>query len=668
MMYKLIAVTCVAALALTACKPNQAPHSPSEVSANSPGVSESISQTVSEAVKTSNKAVGDYLNFDDRKDFELAQRGFIASFDDGKIRDEDGNVVYDFGAYDFLKDEAPDTVNPSLWRQSQLAAMHGLFKVTDGIYQIRGFDLSNITFIQGDSGWIVVDPLISKETAAHAKKLIDQELGEQPVTAVIFTHSHVDHYGGVRGLVDEDDIANGVRIIAPEGFVRESVSENILAGNAMARRASYMFGGLLARSPEHQVGVGLGPAISTGTAGLLYPTDGITKTGETLTVDGIEMEFIMALESEAPSEFMFYMPKYKAFCQAEVINHTFHNMYTPRGAKVRDGRRWSGYIDEAIYTYGAKTDVSFGSHHWPVWGSNDVIDFWEGQRDLYRYVHDQTVRLANMGHTMHEIPDLLDMPDGIAKSFANRNYYGTASHNSKAQYQLYYGYFDGNPANLDPLPPVAESIKYIAYMGGADAVMDKARADYDKGEFRFAATVLNKLVFAEPSNQDAANLLAQTYTQLGYMAESGSWRNFYLTGAKELRGGIPKAPRINTGGADMVKAVPLDIYFDLLAVRLNGPKAAQKDRDINFVITDTNEKAHLFTSNGTLHNRMGQTKDGAPTINITRAGLDKLNLKEKSFGDLMKDGSASIDGNPLAVRSFFGLIEEPEFWFEIVRP
>lgn len=660
MKLKHLMIALTAGVALTSCQKADSPVPPAAQA--------STATPASPTVIAANKAVGDYLDFSDRTDFELAERGFIATFDDGKIMNADGSLAYDFGAYDFLGGDAPASVNPSLWRQSQLAAKHGLFEVTDGIYQVRAYDLSNITFIAGDTGWIVVDPLISRETAARAKALVDRELGERPISAVIFTHSHVDHYGGVRGLIDEDDIANGVRVIAPDGFVRESISENILAGNAMARRASYMFGGLLPRGPEAQVGVGLGPGISTGTAGLLYPTDGVRETGETLTVDGIEMEFIMALESEAPSEFMFYMPKFKAFCQAEVINHTFHNMYTPRGAKVRDGRRWSGYIDEAVYTYGDKTDVSFGSHHWPVWGSAEVIDFWEGQRDLYRYVHDQTVRLANEGYTMHEIPDRLAIPDGIAKRFASRDYYGTASHNSKAQYQLYFGYFDGNPANLDPLPPVAESKKFVAYMGGAQAVLEKARADYDNGEFRFVASVLNKLVFAEPGNKEAAELLAQTYTQLGYMAESGSWRNFYLSGAKELRDGIPDVPRINTGGADMVKAVPLDIYFDLLAVRLNGPKAAKKDRDINFVITDTGERAHLLISNGTLHNRMGQTLDGAPTVNITRAGLDQLNLKQKDFGDLMKDGSASIDGNPLAVRAFFGLIEEPEFWFEIVRP
>ena len=620
------------------------------------------------AVKMANNRTAKYLDFSDQADFERASRGFIASLEDTKIVNSNGSPVYDFGAYDFLDGPAPDTANPSLWRQSQLVAKHGLFKVTDGIYQVRGYDLSNITYIKGATGWIVVDPLISAETAAATKKLVEQELGEMPVSAVIFTHSHVDHFGGVRGLVSEEDVRNGVDIIAPDSFVLEAVSENILAGNAMSRRASYMFGGMLPRGPQHQIGVGLGPAISAGSLGLLRPTISVTNTGESHIVDGVEMEFIMALGAEAPSEFMFYMPKFKAFCQAEIINHTLHNLYTPRGAKVRDGRIWSQYIDEAIYTYADKTDVSFGSHHWPVWGSDEVKVFWEGQRDLYRYIHDQTVRLANEGYTMHEIPERLDVPESIDKRFASRDYYGTLSHNSKAQYQLYFGYFDGNPANLDPLPPVAEAKKFVEYMGGSEPILDKAREDYESGDFRFVATVLNKLVFAEPRNTDAKDLLADTYTQLGYMAESGSWRNFYLTGAQELRAGILNLPAPNTGSPDIVKAIPLDLYFDLLAVRLNGPKAAKKDRDINFVITDTEQKAHLLIRSGTLHHRIGQTHPKAPTVKITRSGLDQLNMKLKTFGELSKEGLASIEGNPLAVKAFFDLIEEPEFWFNIVTP
>jgi len=625
----------------------------------------------SEAVKTANAKVAKYLDFNDRNDFELADRGFIASFPDGVIADDDGGPAYDYGVYDFLGSDAPDTVNPSLWRQSQLNAKHGLFKVVDGIYQVRGYDLSNVTFIEGETGWIVVDPLISKETAQRSLELVNQELGARPISAVIYTHSHADHFGGVRGIISREDVRNGTEIIAPIGFVRETVSENVLAGNAMGRRATYMFGGLLPRSAEGQIGVGLGQAISTGTPGMIRPTIIVDHTGQTETIDGIEINFILTLGAEAPAEFMFYLPKFKAFCQAEIINRTLHNMYTPRGAKVRDGRLWSQYIDQAIYMYADKTDVSFGSHHWPTWGTDDITEFWEGQRDLYRYIHDQTLRLANQGYTMHEIPDALNLPDGIAKSFYNRGYYGTVSHNSKAQYQLYFGYFDGNPANLDPLGPVDAGRKFVDYMGGADNVIAKAREDFDKGEFRFAATALNHVVFAEPDNQEAANLLAHAYTQLGYMAESGSWRDFYLTGAQELRSGIAELPRPDTSSIDMVRALPLDLFFDLMAVRLNGPKAAKKDRKINFVISDTDEKALLILSNGTLHHRMGHSDDDAPTFSITSEGLVELNAKLKTSGELMEEGAISVEGSLLqkkSIKDFFDLIEEPDFWFEIVRP
>ncbi len=624
---------------------------------------------VSDAVKAHNKKIKQYLDFDNKDDYISANRGFIATLNDSKIKNANGTLSYDIGAFDFIKGEAPDSVNPSLWRQSELAAKHGLFQVTKGIYQVRNFDLSNISFIRGKTGWIVVDPLITKEPAAAAYTLIKQELGDIPISAVIFTHSHIDHFGGVRGLVNEDDIANGVRIIAPQNFSVETVSENILAGNQMARRATYMFGSLLPRSPTGSVGVGLGPAISTGVSGLLNPTDVITHTGEKLTIDGLEFEFILALGAEAPAEFMFYIPEYQAFCQAEIINHTLHNLYTPRGAKVRDGRIWSKYIDEAIVMFGHKTDVSFGSHHWPTWGQKASINLWEGQRDLYRYIHDQTLRFANHGYTMQEIPDLLEMPDGIAKSFANRDYYGTLSHNSKAQYNLYYGYFDGNPANLNPLGPTEEGKKFVEYIGGAANVINKAQADFDKGEFRYAATALNHVVFAEPENQNAANLLAKTYQQMAYMAESGSWRNFYLTAASELKNGILDLPSPRTAGPDMVRAVPLDLFFDTMAVKLNAEKAKNKTWRFNFQITDTEEKALLILSNGTLHHRMNTIDpDATATIKMTRAALDQMSLKAKTFAELREEGIADFEGNPLALKSFFGMLDEFEFWFEIVRP
>jgi len=643
-------------LCLSACQAetsSQAP-TPETLDTTSLGQIVEVHPATIKANKDSVKA----LDFTDRRDFERADRGFIATF-------EDGIPNYDPTAYDFLKGEAPNTVNPSLWRQSQLLAKHGLYKVTDGIYQVRSFDLSNITFIEGDTGWIVVDPLITRETAARAKALVDRELGERPVSAVIVTHSHLDHYGGIRGLSETNDF----EIIAPKGFVLETVSENVLAGNAMGRRASYMFGPLLPKGPKHQLGVGLGQGISNGSPGMLPPTREISEDFESFEVDGVPVEFMLTLGAEAPTEFMFYLPEQKAFCQAEIINHTLHNLLTPRGAKVRDGRVWSTYIDEAIYTYADKTEVSFGSHHWPVWGQEEVRELWEGQRNLYRYIHDQTVRLANEGYTIHEIPDLIQLPDSIASGFANRDYYGTVSHNSKSQYQLYFGYFDGNPANLNPLPPVEEGKKFVTYVGGADAVLEKAQADYDAGDFRYAATALNHLVFAEPSNERAKVLLANVYRQLAYQAESGSWRNFYLTGAQELTMGILDLPTPKTNGPDVVRAIPLNLYFDLLAVRLNGLEAAKKEGlEINFEISDTNEVAHLFVSGGALHHRMGVKKDGIPTLSMTRSALDALNMKTRTIAELRQSGELNIEGNQLKIKSLFDLIEEPEYWFEIVRP
>jgi len=651
-MRKLISII-VLAVALGACADSVNTSSSSKSADPTP----SVITDVHPATIAANKASVAALDFSDRRDYERAEKGFIATFDEGIPN-------YDPTAYDFLEGDAPESVNSSLWRQSQLLAKHGLFKVTDGIYQVRSFDLSNITFIEGKTGWIVVDPLITKETAARAKALVDRELGVRPVSAVIITHSHIDHYGGIRGLSETLDF----EIITPKGFVLETVSENILAGNAMGRRATYMFGPLLPKGPEAQVGVGLGQAISNGTPGMLFPTREVEDDFESFEVDGVPVDFMLTLGAEAPTEFMFYLPTKKAFCQAEIINHTFHNLLTPRGAKVRDGRLWSRYIDEAIQTYADKTEVSFGSHHWPVWGQADVRELWEGQRDLYRYVHDQTVRLANEGYTIHEIPDELELPDAIASRFANRGYYGTVSHNSKAQYQLYFGYFDGNPANLNPLNPVAEGKKFVQYVGGADAVLEKAKADYEAGEFRYAATALNHLVFAQPDNQRARNLLASVYKQLAYQAESGSWRNFYLTGAQELTQGILNLPAPRTNGPDVVKAVPLELYFDLLAVRLNGPKAASKELELNFVLSDTDEKAHLFLSGGALHHRMGSSKDGIPTLSMTRSALDALNMKTSTIADLRKSGDLTIEGNPLKVKALFDLIEEPEYWFEIVRP
>ena len=623
-------------------------------------------QDVSAYVTERHAQALDTLDFDDTADVERALRGFVATLDGWPVPGLEGSPrpAWDPRQFDFLSGERPDTVHPALWRQSRLNALHGLFEVADGIWQVRGFDLSNMTVLRGDTGWIVIDPLITREAAAAAMRLVNRELGERPVSAVIFTHSHVDHYGGVRGVVGEDFDGPA---IAPANFVVESVSENVLAGNAMARRASYMFGGLLPKGPTGDVGAGLGPGISTGTPGILEPTLSIEADVETHTIDGVELEFMLTLGAEAPSEFMIYQPGARAFHQAEIINHTLHNLYTPRGAKVRDGRLWSTYIDQAIQRYADRTDVSLGSHHWPVWGEADVRDLWEGQRDLYRVIHDQTLRLANRGHTMNEIPSLIEVPDSVMGRFANRGYYGTVSHNSRAQYQLYYGFFSGNPADLDPLTPVEAGRQFVDYAGGAQAVLDKARDDVAAGRLKRAATALNHLVFSQPGNRDAAEALAAVYTQMGYAAESGPWRNFYLTGARELRGGVAPLPVPSSVNLDTIRAVPSTMIFDLMAVRLD-PAKARDGRSVNIVMTDTGEEAHLFVSGGALHHRMGTVDEGSPTLRITRSGFDRLNLKQTTLLKLMAGGEAKLSGNPLRLRSFFAQFEEPPFWFKIVRP
>ncbi len=639
--------------------------------------------------------VASELDLADTADVERASRGLIAQLDPPQITDKDGNLVFDAGAFDFLQEAAPPNVNPSFWRQSQLVAMHGLFKVRDGIYQVRGYDLANITFIEGDTGWIVVDPLLSKETAAAAKQLVDEHLGERPITGVVLTHSHADHYAGIRGLISEKDLQAGLPLIAPANFAVEAISENVLAGNAMARRAGYMFGSLLPTAIDGNVGVGLGPGLSAGQFGMLIPNVDITETGQTLTVDGVQMEFILALGAEAPSEFMFYLPQFKAFCQAEIINHTLHNMLTPRGAKVRNGKVWAEYIDEAIVMFADKTEVSFGSHHWPTWGQAEVEHLWTVQRDLYRFIHDQTLRLANQGYTINEIPALLTLPPTLANEFANRSYYGELGFNARSQYQLYFGFFDGNPAHLNPLPERAAAIKYVEYMGGADAIIARVQNDIEAQEFQFAATVLNHLVFAEPDNIVAKDLLAKLYREMAALTESGPHRNFYLTGAQELQFGVKGVTSLKAGSEDTIKALPLDLFFDLLAVRFNAELAQDKHWVFNFNVSDRPsesasavanpsdlvggavtdagdpavQKAMLFVSNGALHHRLGVNSETAnATLSITRAGLDRLNMKEAGILRLVVTGEASISGNALALREFFSLVEEPNPAFNIVTP
>lgn len=624
------------------------------------------------ATRAANQAVLNELNFNDKQDFEDAQRGFIDAPATLTIKDAKGNVVWDlesYKSYISADSAAPDTVNPSLWRNAQLNMIHGLFKVTDRIYQVRGYDLSNITFIEGDTGWIVGDPLISAETAKAAYDLVTKNLGQKPIVAVVHSHSHTDHYGGVRGIVDEADVKAGkVKIIAPHGFTEEAVSENVIAGNAMSRRAVYMYGALLPRSPEGGVNAGLGQTISAGTATLIEPTDVIEKTGQEMTVDGVKMVFQMTPGTEAPSEMNTFFPQFKAMWMAENATHTFHNVLTLRGAKVRDPLIWAHFLNETINLYGPNIETEFASHHWPMWDNARILEFLGKQRDLYKYIHDQTVRLMNEGYTGVEISNMIKLPPELGQEWYNRGYYGTVKHNSRAIYQRYMGFYDANPSTLDQLPPEEAAKKYVDYMGGANAVIAKSKADFDKGEYRWVAEALKHVVFANPDNAEAKGLLADAYEQLGYQAESGPWRSVYLQGAYELRNGVPSSGQTVTASPDTIRAMPPDLLFNYLGVRLNADKAAGKNLVLNLTFTDLGKSYALVVENGTLNYEDRLLPNADATINTTKATLDSVQLGETTLETAVESGDMKVGGRKEALGELMAMLDTYPFWFNIVTP
>jgi alkyl sulfatase BDS1-like metallo-beta-lactamase superfamily hydrolase len=626
-------------------------------------------ESASEWTAQSNARVLDELPFEDTTDFDNARRGLIAE-GRGQITDTTGRVVWDIDQWAFLEGEAPTTVNPSLWRQSRLNAIAGLFEVSEGIYQVRGYDLSVVSFLRTESAWIVVDPLISTEPMTAAMQLVRDHVADLPVVAVIYTHSHVDHFGGVRAVASGDDVAEGkVRIIAPVGFMEEAVSENVMAGNAMSRRASYMYGNLVGWDPLHGVGAGLGQLTSSGSVGLIPPTDIISETGQELTIDGLRIVFQNTPGAEAPAELCFYLPDKKALCMAEIANHTLHNVYTLRGAKLRDALAWARHINDSIHLFGGEAEVVFSSHHWPTWGNGDVVTFLKGQRDLYRYIHDETLRLANHGYTFAEIAEMIELPPGVARSFANRGYYGSVNHCVKAVYVYYLGWFDGNPANLHPLPPVETAKKTVEYMGGADALLARAREDLARGEYRWVAQTVNHVVFADPDNREARELQAEALRQLGYQAENGTWRNFYLSAAKELTDGVTVMPTPSSLTPDLVRALTIEMLLDFLAVRLNGPQAADRDYLFDLELTDSGEVYELEVGNGVL-NYTKDSRSDSPTavIRTTRGDLDAVIAGETDFAGAVADGRLVIEGDAAAFMDFLGLLDDFEFWFNIVTP
>lgn len=630
-----------------------------------------LRKDATEATKQANSVLLRQLPFNDTSDFDAANKGFLAPLPGELIKGSAGNAIWNPQQYSFIRsgEAAPDTVNPSLWRQSQLINISGLFEVTDGIYQVRNQDLSNMTIIEGSEGITIVDPLVSAETAKVALDLYRSKRGNKPVKAVIYTHSHVDHYGGVRGVTSEDDVKAGkVKIYAPDGFLEAAVAENVMAGTAMSRRASYMYGNLLKPDPKGQVGAGLGTTTSAGTVTLIAPTNIIKETGQKEKIDGLTYEFLMAPGSEAPSEMMWFIEEKKAMEAAEDATHTLHNTYSLRGAKIREPLPWSKYLNQALVMWGDKVEVIFAQHHWPTWGKDKSVAFLRSQRDLYRYINDQTLRMVNQGMTMREIADAFKLPDSLGNVWANRGYYGSVYHDVAATYVLYLGWFDGNPATLHELPPVEGSKKYVEFMGGADEVLKKAKVAYDKGEYRWVSQVVYHVVFADPNNQAAKNLEADALEQLGYQAESGPWRNFYLSGAQELRNGVAKLPTPNTASPDTVRAMSLSLFFDYLGVRLNSGKAGNARAKLNF---DFGQDGNYFVEleNGVLNHTADMKATNADaTIMLSKDTLNKIVLQETKLDDAISSGAVKISGDQTKLRDVVSYLDTFEFWFNIVTP
>jgi len=616
-------------------------------------------------IETLNAQQTDVLPFADTTDFDDADRGFIGALEPCVITAADGRVVWDNDSYAFLRGDAPSSVHPSLWRQSQLAAKQGLYEVVEGIYQVRGMDLSNIPFIEGDTGVIVIDPLISTETAAAALALYRQHRGDRAVRAVIYTHSHVDHFGGVLGVTTQSDVDAGrVAILAPEGFIGHAVQENIYAGTAMTRRASYMYGTLLERGPRGQVGCGLGQNTSTGEIAVIVPTVDIINTGEVHTIDGVEIEFQMAPGTEAPAEMHFYFPRFRALCMAENATHNLHNLLTLRGALVRDPRSWSGYLTEAIDTFADRTDVAFASHHWPTWGRERIVEFLGLQRDLYAYLHDQTLRQLNQGYTGIEIAENFAMPPALERAWHTHGYYGSVSHNVKAVYQRYMGWFDGNPGRLWQHPPEAQSRRYVAAIGGVDRVVDIAREAFESGDYRWAATLLDHAVFTDENHVGARQLYADTLEQLGYGSECATWRNFFLSGATELRDGNFGTP-VSTTSATMLSQLTPEQIFDIFAISINGPRAWDLDLALDVTFADLAANYRITLRNGVLVQRKRPADPSTADATVTLAA--KMRLMAAAAGDFDSPG-LEVTGDPGALQALLSVLDRPDPKFAIITP
>ena len=615
------------------------------------------------------------LPMDDGTDASNVARGFIATRKNPIIEKQEPNawqpISWDLSKSDFVKGQAPETVNPSLWRQAGLNAQHGLYEICEDFYQVRGFDTSNVTFIRGETGWVVIDPLTTAETAAAAYELVTEHLGFREISAVIYTHSHLDHYGGILGIIERSRIEKeNIPIVAPEGFLHEAVAENVIAAPVMGRRATYQFGMLLPWNEKGHVDQGLGKGIPTGSSALVPPTIEITETGQELTLDGVKIEFQLTPESEAPAEMHFFFPEYEVLCMAENCSGTMHNVLTLRGALVRDSLQWSRYIDEAIDRWGDSSQIVFASHGWPHWGQEAVKGYLTRQRDLYRWLHDQAMRLANLGYTPNEIAAEVDLPPGLWDDYMCHGYYGTVSHNVRAVYQRYIGFYDGHPSSLDPFTPVDAGKKYVDFMGGIDALLEKARAAFESGDYRWVAEVLRHAVFADPQNNQVRLLQADAFEQLAYQAESGPWRDIYLTGAQELRNGSINIPVLQRPRLEVAKGMTLGQIFDFLAVKVDGPTAIKLGPVlINWSFTDTGETALLELSNGTLHSKIGSFSKSADVIvSSSRDVIEELIATEYSLSQAIGDERVKISGDSEKILNLWETFTDfPLFW-PIIEP
>lgn len=621
--------------------------------------------------KEVHKALRDYLDFSDREDFALATRGLLLQKPSLILKDTQGKIVWDMEAYGFLKGDCPETVNPSLWRISQLNCIHGLFELAPGLYQVRGYDISYITFIEGKSGWICVDPITTMETAKAAKDLLDEYFGPRDISAVLYTHGHKDHYAGVKGLVSEKDVRAGrIPIYAPEHFLESAVSENVYAGQAMGRRSMYMYGSFLPRSPKGNVGNGIGMTSPLGSSSLIIPTD-IISQNENKTIDGVDFYFILAAETEAPAEFMFYLPQWNALCTAELTSACLHNIYTIRGAEIRDAKAWAAGIDTVIEQFADDLELVFMSHHWPRWGKAPCRTFLEDQRDLYKFLHDQTLNLANRGYTPDEIGDTIHPPKELDRKWYSRGYHGTLSHNARGIYQKYLGFWDGNPATLNPLPSSQSAPMFVDIMGGRDAVLEQSRVYFEAGEYRFVAEVLNHLVFACPKDRAARFLLADTLEQLGYQSENGNWRNTYLTGALELRHGSPgdspdQYPDFNCFTEESISGLTPEMLLDYLAIKLNSRAAEGCVLALQLQLTDSKRCYTLEIKNAVLNFRAcSDLLPGRTTLHLSQHALGRMALLVPQCS--MQELGCIVEGSEEEAAQFLSLFEQFPFWFNIIE-